>query len=174
MLAGFALALTVAGADAATAQERPRERPSAERQARMERRGPAQGMSMLFKDIELTAEQKTKLQELRKQRPEGNREALKAQHEKMRAARESRDTAQLRQLRAEMMKRAQEQQQQNFAQIRSILTDAQRTQFDRNVAEMRERMEKRRVDRAQRGEAREHRGDREHRSGKPKPDGSIR
>lgn len=167
MLAGLALAVMVAGADAASAQERPRERPSAERQARMERRGPGERME-LFKNIELTADQKAKLQEMRKQRPEGNRDAFKAQQEKLRAAREARDTAQLRQLRTEMMKQAQEQQQRQFAEIRSILTEPQRAQFDKNVAEMRERMEKRRLERGPRGEGGEHRG---HGS---KPKGAVR
>ena len=165
MLAGLALALTVAGADAASAQERPRERPSAQRQDRMERRGMRDGgMAILFKDIQLTADQKSKIEELRKQRPEANREKFQEQRERMRAARESGDTAQLRQMRAAMMKRGQEQQQQHLAQIRDILTPAQRTQFDRNVAEMRERMETRRA-RAPRGEAGEHRGPRAKPSG---------
>ena len=89
---------------------------------------------MLLKGITLTADQKQKLADLRTR----EREAWKKDHPnaqngaQARPRREPGDTTGFAARRAEMEKRF----DARIAEVRNILTPEQRTQFDKNVAEM--------------------------------------
>jgi len=141
---GVALALTLGAAGVASAQSTDRpERPRSAQQDGGERRGPGgpggeRGRggpdAMLLRGITLSADQQAQVQSLR-ERQRAQMEAGRAQGAERRAPRERGDTTGLGARRAEMEQR----REQHAAALRSILTDEQRTQFDRNVAQMRER-----------------------------------
>jgi protein CpxP len=148
ILMGLGLALSVAGTAAAQqpAQEAPR--PKAERQkgdGRVEgRRGGPDGF--LLRGITLTDAQKEQVKQLRQSERgkfDANREQVKKQRDEVRSARERGDTAAVRAImqrnRAEMVKA----REQHMASVRNLLTAEQRIQFDKNVAELKEREQKR-------------------------------
>lgn len=172
---GLGIALTLGATDLA-AQQRPARPDSAKAGARaggqmgprgeMGPRGGGRGSmargpqrhGMLLRDITLTDAQKAQLQarhtsqqEARRASAEANRQAM----ERARPARQSGDTAALRAFRTEQQARMTAARDAEIAAIRDILTAEQRVQFDKNVATMKERMEKReagmREGRGQRG-----------------------
>jgi protein CpxP len=133
IVAGLALVLTLGAVSASDAQ-----------QTRRGARGGDQ-MAMLFKDIDLTDQQKEQLKALReKQGPRGDREGFQARRAEMRELREKGDTAAIRQFREEMRGEMQQRHTQMLQDVRSILTPAQREQFEKNVAAMQEKMQERR------------------------------
>jgi hypothetical protein len=121
VIMGLALALTLGATAAATAQGTTRpERPYGAQQDSGSRRGPGgRGgpEGMLLRGITLSADQQTRMQQLAESR-----------RKQSGGERPSGDDAQREQRRNE-----------RIASIRAILTDDQRVQFDKNVAEMKAR-----------------------------------
>lgn len=145
ILMGLGLALSVAGTVAAqqTDQVKPR-RPQAEGERGEGRRGGPDGF--LLKDITLTDAQKTQLKALRtaeREKMQANREQMRKQFEEMRSARERGDTAAARAIMQRNRQAMEQNREQHLAAIRNILTAEQRTQFDRNVAELKQRHQER-------------------------------
>ena len=148
---GLALALVLGATTVASAQGQNR----AERQRGVQadsgfRRGPAGrgvrgGEGFLLRGITLTAEQKTRIAAI----GEKERKAFEAKRPKGEkrekgergAQRQRGDSAAFAARRAEMEKR----REQHVAELRAVLTSEQRVVFDKNVAEMKQRV-------AQRGE----------------------
>ena len=137
-MTGLALALTVSVAGAASAQNAQRpQRGVATQSDSGFRRGPGArggrggGDMMLLRGINLTDNQKTRLKELRaSSRKEFDKSGGRARLDG--AQGQKPDAATVAARRAEMEKR----REQRFASVRSILDSKQRTQFDKNVAEM--------------------------------------
>jgi protein CpxP len=135
---GLALVLSLAAAGAASAQSAQRaDRGVAAQSDSGFRRGPgARGQrggqqGMLLRGIKLTDNQKARMKELRANgRKEFDKQGGRARTDG--AQGQTRDTAAIAARRAEMQKR----REQNIASIRSILDSKQRTQFDKNVAEL--------------------------------------
>ncbi len=133
---GLALALSLSAISVASAQTA--QRPERARAAQSDsgfRRGPGGqrggAEAMLLRGITLSQNQKTRIEELRA----NARKQFGQQGDRARSGAESgqaRDAAAMTARRAEMAKR----REQRVASIRSILDSQQRTQFDRNVAEM--------------------------------------
>ena len=152
----MALGLAASLAGVAAAQHPSTQPPRAEnhRGGRMEGRGGMRGL--LFKDIALTDAQKTQLQTLRKaQRDkfEANRDQWKKQRDELQAARQRGDSAAVKAIRDRNRQAMEQARTQELAAIRNILTAEQRVQFDKNVAELKQRE-------AQRGERFGKRGER--------------
>lgn len=149
-ISGLVLALVVGAATAGMAQQ-----PVQQGQHRHGQRGQGTehawqgrgqhgGFGMLLKGIDLTDQQKGQLMELRARQGEKARSGEQSRiREQVKAAREKGDTAALRQLRVQRMAEMKQHRDQMFASIRSILTPAQRTVFDRNVADAQKRFEQR-------------------------------
>ena len=144
LTSALVLALTFAASAGAQSTDRDNrgERPRAAQQdsiGRRGNRGPRGPEGMLLRGITLSAEQRTKLAELRRseraqfdaKRPNG----AKGQTGAVRPRRERGDTIGIAARRAEMQKRF----EQRIATVRNILTADQRTQFDKNVADLKER-----------------------------------
>ena len=139
MLSALALAVTVAasaGAQSTDRADRPA-RPQGTEQNGSFRRGRGGPEGMLLRGITLSADQKQKLADLRTRQ----RQAWEQSHPRgangqngadARPRREPGDTAGFAARRAEMEKRF----EQRIANVRNILSADQRTQFDKNVAEM--------------------------------------
>jgi len=111
-------------------------------------------MGLLFKDISLSDAQKTQLKQLRdaqRSKFDANRDAMRKQFEEARALREKGDTVGARAIMDKNRAAMQQARDQEFGSIRNILTSDQRTQFDKNVADLKQRE-------AQRGFGREGRG----------------
>ncbi len=132
---GLALALSLSVASAASAQTT--QRPERARAAQSDsgfRRGPGgqrSGQGMLLRGITLSDNQKARVKELRDNaRKEFGNQGGRARSGAVQG--QPRDAAAMTARRAEMQKR----REQQFASIRLILDSKQRTQFDRNVAEM--------------------------------------
>lgn len=133
---GLALAMSAAAFATSGAQA---QQPRGDHQAQQgeARRGGRGGEGFLLKGINLTENQKAQVKALR----EAQRKEFGAQREKREkngnrdVARAQRDTTGWGARRAEMGKR----REQEVAKLRSILTADQRVQFDKNVAEMKER-----------------------------------
>jgi Spy/CpxP family protein refolding chaperone len=136
-----ALALVVTLAASAGAQgvstDHPARPQGTEQQGGFRRGGRGGPEGMLLKGITLSADQKQKLADLRTH----EREAWQKEHPRTangqdgataRPRRERGDTTGFGARRAEMQKRF----DARIAQVRDILTPDQRTQFDKNVAEM--------------------------------------
>ena len=142
--AGLVLALVLGAASAGLAQQpSERQHDNKSKQEWQGRRGRG-GFGMLLKDIQLTDQQKAQLKELReKQRGEAGQGQRGDLREEVRTAREKGDTARLRELRAQSFARMQQHREEEIRAIRALLTPAQQTVFDRNVAEAKERFEKR-------------------------------
>jgi hypothetical protein len=127
-----------AGAESSVADAR-EERPRGAQQDSVGRRGPRGPEGMLLRGITLSADQKTKLAELRQRERaqfDANRprrdDGASGQNGAARPRRERGDTTGMGARRAEMQKRF----EQRIAEVRGILTADQRVQFDKNVAEM--------------------------------------
>lgn len=149
VIVAVGLALSLAGVASAQQGERGKRPEHGGRggpPASGEMRGRGGPDGLLLKGIELTEGQRTQIAQLGKTQREASaakREARKSDMEQMRAARQRGDTAAVR---AAMQRNRQEMEQvraQHVAAIRNILTAPQRVQFDRNVAELQERVAKR-------------------------------
>ena len=167
ILAGLGLALSLAAIAGAQQPADSARHGRGERGGQFEGRrgGPGGGpMGFVLKDITLTDAQKAQLKTLReadRKQMDANRDSWQKDREQMRALREKGDTAGARALMQKNFQAMQQKREQNLAQIRNILTADQRVQFDKNVAEMKQRE-------AQRGERFGKRGGRGRRGG---PDG---
>ena len=143
---GLAIALVLGTASATLAQQ-PAEGHKQHGKAKqsMQARGQGRGVGALLKGIELTADQKAKLQALRPargdnaQRGDGN----EAAREQLKAARERGDTAALREFRTQRAAEMKQRHEAFVRDVRAILTPAQREVFDKNVAEMQKKLEER-------------------------------
>ena len=145
LTSALALALTLAASAGAQSTDRDNraERPRGAQQDSVGRRGPRGGPErMLLRGITLSAEQQAKLADLRAReraafdakrpnRPDG----ANGQNGAVRPRRERGDTTGMAARRAEMRQRF----EQRISAVREILTADQRTQFDKNVAEMKTR-----------------------------------
>jgi Spy/CpxP family protein refolding chaperone len=148
IIMGLGLALSLAAAAAAQQPDQPKPRRERGGEIRgpgmRDGRGPA---GLLLKDITLTEAQKTQLQTLRKtERDEG-----KKQHEEVRAARQRGDTAAARAIVQRQRQAMEQERAQQIAAIRNILTADQRVQFDKNIAELKQRQAQRAERFGQRG-----------------------
>lgn len=125
---GLALSLGAVGiASAQATQQPPRQR---QEHGQWGRRGPG---GQLFKNINLTAEQKAKLQEMRKN--EKPNEQFRKAMQDARAARQRGDTAAARAQMQALRPQMEQARERQFGEMRSILTSDQQKQFDANVAE---------------------------------------
>jgi Spy/CpxP family protein refolding chaperone len=144
ILLGLGLALSMAGVAAAQQPDKGgmrRERAGDERGPGMRGRGGPDGL--LLKGITLTDGQRAQIAQLRKtQRAEtaAEREQRRGQLEQVRAARQKGDTAAVRQMVERHRAEQRQDRAQHLAAIRSLLTAEQRVQFDKNVAELEQRM----------------------------------
>ena len=125
----IALALTLAATAGAQSTDRGQraERPRGAQQDSVGRRGRGGPERMLLRGITLSADQHTKLADLRARE--------RAQFDANRPRRERGDTTGVAARRAEMEKRF----EQRIAAVREILTADQRAQFDKNVADLKAR-----------------------------------
>lgn len=140
----IALALTLAATAGAQSTDRDnrQERPRGAQHDNVGRRGPRGPEGMLLRGITLSAEQKTRLADLRQRERaqfDANRprrdDGPNGQDRSARPQRERGDTTGMGARRAEMQKRF----EQRIAAVRGILTADQRVQFDKNVAELKAR-----------------------------------
>jgi Spy/CpxP family protein refolding chaperone len=164
IIMGLGLALSLAGTAAAQqpGQDEQR-RPKAGGERGEKGRGRFGPGGFLFRDITLTDAQKTQLQALRKterDQMEARRDEMKKQFDEARAARERGDTTTARAIMQRNRQQREQMREQHVAAVRNILTAEQRVQFDKNVAELKQRQ-------AQRGERA--RGERGARRGKTRP-----
>jgi Spy/CpxP family protein refolding chaperone len=94
---------------------------------------------MLFKGITLTADQKARLKELRKNSVSTeSREQFRKAMTEAREARQRGDTATARAKMQAVRTEMEKNREREFAAIRGILTPEQQRQFDANVAEMKQ------------------------------------
>jgi protein CpxP len=161
IIMGLGLALSLAGTAAAQqpGQEGQR-RPKAEGERGEKGRGRFGAGGFLFRDITLTDAQKTQLQELRRSGRDAmtaRRDEMKRQFDEARAARQRGDTTAARAIMERSRQQMAQLQEQRIVAMRNVLTAEQRVQFDKNVAEMKQR-------RAERGDR--PRGERGPRRGK--------
>jgi len=141
MLSALVLAVTVAasaGAQSTDRTDRPARPQGTEQDGGSFRRGRGGPDGMLLKGITLSADQQKQLADLRTR----EREAWQKDHPRTangengaRPRREPGDTAGFAARRAEMEKRF----DARIAAVRNILTADQRTQFDKNVADLKAR-----------------------------------
>jgi protein CpxP len=111
--------------------------------AAMGRRGPGQE---LLKGLTLTESQKAQLKTLRESQRtamQSQREQVKKQFDDARAARQKGDTATARAIMTKLQTQREQERANELAAIRNILTTDQRVQFDKNVAELKQREQKR-------------------------------
>jgi len=167
IIMGLGLALSLAGVAAAqqTGTEAPRRDRGEDHRGPGGRFGKGGPQGLLLKDITLTDAQKTQIKELRKSQHDqmdANREQMKKQFDEARAARQRGDTTAARAIMERNRQAMEQARAQELAAIRNILTAEQRTQFDRNVAELKQRE----AERGQRVGAKGQRG-RGFRGGKP-------
>lgn len=172
VIMGLGLALSLAGA-AAAQQQAPdsarRDRGGDHRGpggpgGRFEGRGGPRGL--LLKDITLSDAQKAQVKTLRESQRatmHANRDAMKQQFDEARAARERGDTTAARAIMQRNRQAMEAARAQEIAALRNILTADQRVQFDRNVAELKQRE-------AQRGEHFGEKGKGGRRGGRPGED----
>src|SRR5436305_3000557 len=132
MALGLALSFGAVGAASAQSTQQPQGQEHGERG--MRNRGPGRE---LFKGITLTADQKAKLQELRKS--EKPNDQFRKAMEDARAARQRGDTAAARAQMQALRPQMEQQREKQFAAMRSILTPDQQKQFDANVATWKQR-----------------------------------
>ena len=144
IIMGLGLALSLAGV--AAAQQSGTEAPRHER-GEGQRGGPGGrfgkgGQGLLLKDITLSDAQKAQLKQLhesQKTSMKANHEAMKKQFDEARAARQRGDTATARAIMERNRPAMEAARAQELAAIRNILTADQRMQFDKNVAELKQR-----------------------------------
>lgn len=129
---GLALSLGAVGVASAQATQQPQRQEHGERG--MRRRGPG---GELLKGITLTADQKARLQELRKQ--EKPNDQVRKAMEDARAARQRGDTASARAQMQALRPQMEQARGHQVAAMRSILTADQQKQFDANVAEWKQK-----------------------------------
>jgi Spy/CpxP family protein refolding chaperone len=146
IIMGLGLALSLAGTAAAQqpGQDAP-PRPKAEGE-RGDKRGRLGPEGFLFRDITLTDAQKTQLQALRKterDQMDARRDERKKQFDEVKAARERGDTAAARAIMQRNRQHMEQARDQHIAAVRNILTADQRVQFDKNVAEFKQRQAER-------------------------------
>jgi protein CpxP len=113
----------------------------------------AQVARALFRNITLTDAQKAQLKQLRssaQQNAQSQRTALRAQFDSARTLRQHGDTASARVLFQQLRERQTQNRDQQIASVRNILTADQRTQFDKNLAELKARRTNRRDGRGHR------------------------
>lgn len=172
---GLGLALSVGAADLAAQQQPPRPdsaragAQAGQRGMKGQRGMPGRpgraargGHGALLRGITLTDAQKAQLRTMREEqraamqakRPamQASRDSARKVMEGARAARQRGDTAALRAIRTQRLARRDQRfaqmaqaREQHIAAIRAILTPEQRVQFDRNVAEMKQRGEQRKA-----------------------------
>jgi Spy/CpxP family protein refolding chaperone len=155
MMTGLALALSLAGVAGAQqpGQDSARPRDKGAR-AEMGRRGGPDGL--LLKGVTLTEGQRTQIAQLRKtekQAMQARRETAKKELEAVRQARQRGDTAAVRVAMEKRFQVMQQEREQRVAAIRSLLTAEQHVQFDKNVAELKQRQADRVAKFGERGKA---------------------
>jgi len=171
---GLGLALSLAGV--AAAQQPGTEAPKRDRGedhrggpgGRFQGRGGPGGF--LLKDITLTDAQKAQVKQLhesQKTKMDANRDAMKKQFDEARAARQRGDTTAARALMQRNRDAMEAARTQETAALRNILTADQRVQFDKNVAEMKQRQAERANRVGQKGQRGDGRGFRGGKDGKP-------
>ncbi|HEY2852286.1 MAG TPA: Spy/CpxP family protein refolding chaperone [Gemmatimonadaceae bacterium] len=129
---GLALSLGAVGVASAQATQQPtRQR---HEQGKWGRRGPG---GELLKNINLSADQKAKLKEMRKN--EKPNEQFRKAMQDARAARQRGDTAAARAQMQALRPQMEQARERQFGEMRSILTPDQQRQFDANVAEWKQR-----------------------------------
>jgi Spy/CpxP family protein refolding chaperone len=144
--AGLVLALMLGAASAGLAQQPSNEHKDTTRQGRQEWQGRRHGggFGMLLKGIELTDQQKTQLKALHEKRGDDREQGQRGElRDEVKTARERGDTAKLREFRQQQFTRMQQNREEITRQVRAILTPAQQQVFDRNVADAKDRFEKR-------------------------------
>ena len=137
---GLGLALSLAGV--AAAQQAGSDAPRRDRGEQGGPGGRGEARGLLMKGITLSDAQKTQLKQLhesQKSANEANRDAMKKQWDDMRAARQRGDTAAARAIMERNRPAMEAARAQQYAAIRNILTADQRVQFDKNVAELKQR-----------------------------------
>ncbi|MEP6733337.1 MAG: Spy/CpxP family protein refolding chaperone [bacterium] len=146
IIMGLALALSVGAAGAASAQSARPERQRSARQDSTSHRGRGHGgEKFLLRGITLSAQQKTQIASLKESQRKQFGE-LRKQNKDSRSAsgRQRGDTTGFGARRAEM----QQHREQYAGSMRSILTNDQRAQFDKNVTEMKAKVEQRKHSRS--------------------------
>lgn len=139
MALGLALSLGAVGAASAQSTQAPQR---VEHAGRGWQRGPGQG---LMKGINLTADQKARLKELRKSgRSDASNQQMRKAMAGARAARQRGDTAAARAQMQALRPQMEQARERHVASIRSILTPDQRKQFDANVAQWKQHAGERR------------------------------
>jgi Spy/CpxP family protein refolding chaperone len=141
MALGLALSLGAAGAASAQSQVPQR----VDHGGRGWRRGPGEG---LMKGITLTADQKARLKELRKNdRSDASSQQMRKAMADARAARQRGDTAAARSQMEALRPQMQQARERQVAAMRSILTADQQRQFDANLAQWKQHAGERRAGR---------------------------
>lgn len=138
---GLAAALASTAAAQQTGQAAQGEKPHGATHERFERRGGAPD-GFLLRGITLSEAQKTQLKQLREsehQTMEAGREGGRSEMKKAREARQHGDTAAARAIAQRQRQAMQHSREQHVAAVRNILTAEQRAQFDKNVAELKQR-----------------------------------
>lgn len=144
------LALSLAGTAGAQQQQQQQQdqpgRPG--RGGQFQGRGPRGGGpgGMLLRGISLTDAQREQVKALRERDRAGldaRREEGRSRMQEARALRQKGDTAALRRLHEQSRAERQAQMDRHATALRGILTPAQRTQFDANLAEAKQRMAQR-------------------------------
>lgn len=146
-LAALGLALSAAAAMAQSpVPAAPQQQQQHERGAWQQRRRHGEGFGALLKGITLTDAQKAQLKQLRQnergamqQGRSGGQADLRKQ---IQADRQRGDTVAARQLMAQARTQMEARRDQQIAAIRAILTPDQQAQFDKNVAQAKQRMAK--------------------------------
>lgn len=113
------------------------------RAMRGERGGPD---GFLLRGITLTDAQKQQVQELRERERaamDAHRESMRGTMDQVREARQRGDTAAARAQMQSMRTVMEQQRERHVASLRGILTAEQRTQLDRNLAEVKQRQDER-------------------------------
>jgi protein CpxP len=147
ILMGLGLAIAMAGT--AVAQQpsdsaRGAKAPGARRE-RLEKRGGAPD-GFLLRGIALTETQKTQIKTLRQSergKTKAQRENGQKGFEEVRAARQRGDTAAARALAQKQRQEMAHAREQHVVAVRNILTAEQRVQFDKNLAEIKQRQAER-------------------------------
>jgi len=140
---GLGLALSLAGITAAqqAGSDAPRRDRGGQRGGPGGRFGQG-GEGLLLKDITLSDAQNAQLEQLResqKANMQANHDAMKKQWDEARAARQRGDTAAARAIMERNRPAMEAARAQQIAAIRNILTADQRVQFDKNVADLKQR-----------------------------------
>jgi Spy/CpxP family protein refolding chaperone len=147
----LALALTAGAGSVAAAQTTTPDRPQRDRAEMGRHRGGRgdRGMGGLMKGVNLTDAQKTQGRQIReKYKPQFQslREAMRPAKKEIRDARQRGDSAAAKAAwdrTADNRAKMKTLREQEIAELRAILTPAQRTTFDANLTQMKNRLEER-------------------------------